>query len=151
MSNPKRGISAPALAVLLLASLSAGACSFHAPLALLPSTRAEEANEPDTIPDEFRRSGMISSSTYQVYMVTYADSPEMARKNGEVLIKRKAYDLIMKEPFTRRHISPYSQQKVRDLVETGKVIMMKPLSGNSYGLVLQIHKRGLRDYFQSLR
>lgn len=104
------------------------------------------------MPAEFRRSGMITSSTYQVFITVFGNSEQEAQKNGLQEARQKAYNLLLQEPFIPRNISDEGKRDLRRLIEeSGKMVQMVKESDNTWSLVLQINKPGLRNYLQQMR
>jgi hypothetical protein len=104
------------------------------------------------MPAEFRRSGMISSSTYQVHMQIYAETEADVKKNGSKSAQERAFQLLRKEPFIYSKISEYGIANLKKLIaENGKIVRSIPEGPRTWSIVYQISKIGLRDDFQNLR
>ncbi len=116
------------------------------------SYRPEAEELRDTIPDEYRRTGMISSSTYQVYFRvsarSYSEALDIARSQAEHLALR----YLLKEPFIYITISPYGVQRLKELIhKKGKIIAVQKAEDNYYDVVYHITDYGLREQFQKIR
>jgi hypothetical protein len=106
----------------------------------------------NSIPDEYRRTGMISSSTYQVYFRITARSDsealDLARSECEPLALR----YLLKEPFIYVTISPYGVQRLKDLIhKKGRIITVHRAENQEYEVVYHITDYGLREQFQQIR
>ncbi len=110
----------------------------------------EEASSGGLAP-EFRRSGMISSSTYQVYMQIYAESEDQVGENGLKSARDRAFHLIRKEPFIHSRITENGLQNLKKIIATnGKIIKYVQEGPRTWSIVFQISKIGLRTEFQDL-
>lgn len=114
--------------------------------------RREAEQLRDNIPDEYRRTGMISSSTYQVYFRisarSYSEALDIARNECEPLALR----YLLKEPFIYITISPYGVQRLKDLIrKKGQIIAVQKTENHYYDVVYHINDYGLREQFQQIR
>ncbi len=106
----------------------------------------------DSMPEVFRRDGMISSSSYQVYVTTSADTEEKAMINGEALARSVMLELLMNESFARVRISEYGKKRLINLIkESGKIVRTAHLEKSKWGISYQINRIGLREYLQTIR
>ncbi|MBX7059805.1 MAG: hypothetical protein K1X75_17205 [Leptospirales bacterium] len=99
---------------------------------------------------EFRRDGMVSSNTYQVHISVFAEDEESALQRGAALARSKAMNLLLQEPMISARISDYGRQEIRRLVDAARVVRVHQESADSWIVVLQVSRRGLRDYLQKL-
>lgn len=103
------------------------------------------------LPESFRRSGMISSSTYQVYFTVNADSHFEAKHQGEPRGRKRAYELLVNEPFIPRYPSYKGKLRLEQIIRTqGKVVRTNQVSDDTFEVVFHIHKVGLRQDFQKI-
>ncbi|MCE9599724.1 MAG: hypothetical protein K8S54_17325 [Spirochaetia bacterium] len=111
------------------------------------------APAPQVSEEEVLREGMVSSSTYQVMVTTLADSPEDARIKGEPEARRKAFNLIVREPFFRGMLSDEGRRQLRLIVDQkGRVVRVHQEPDRSYTVVYQITQPGgIRDLFRNIR
>lgn len=106
-----------------------------------------------TLPDEYRRTGMISSSTYQVYYRVMArdqaDAESIAKNESE----QYALKYLLQEPFIYVTISQYGVQRLQDLIKKkGQVVaVQKANDADYYEIVYHITDYGLREQFQYIR
>lgn len=106
----------------------------------------------ETMPEAFQKNGMISSSTYQVFVRTTADTKEKALINAEALAKTRAYELLLNESFTRIRVSDYGKKRLKKVIEeNGKIVRLAHESKHKWGGAFQVNKIGLREYLQSIR
>jgi hypothetical protein len=104
------------------------------------------------VPHEFRQSGMISSSTYQVLVAVEADRREDALELGQELARQKALNLMMQEVFISRKISMDGRKKIHDLIyENGRIVRIDRENENRYNLVFQVNRPGLWSYVAGIR
>lgn len=116
--------------------------------------KKEKPNEPhyEKVPENLKKNGMISSSTYQVWVTTIADNERQALINGEELAKNRALKLLRIEPFTRGGLSQWGANQLQNLVEKhGHVVKIVEESANNWTVIYHIQKIGLRDDLQKLR
>jgi hypothetical protein len=112
-------------------------------------TASEDANS--KLPAEFRRNGMISSSTYQVYMQVFAETESDVMKTGKKSAQERAFQLLRKEPFINPRISEYGIQTLKKLIaDNGKIIRAVPDGPRTWSLVFQISKIGLRENLKAI-
>lgn len=117
-----------------------------------PSSGPVENSTYQSIPAPFRKNGMISSSTYQVYVETKADSEEKAKINGEALARTTAFRLLTNESFARIRISEYGRRKIKDLIEKeGSIVRISQIKENRWGISYQIYRNDLREYLMTIR
>lgn len=105
------------------------------------------------VEDDSLSEGMVSSSSYQVNVTAFAPTEAEARSVGEKEARRKAYNLILKEPFFRLTLSEDGKQQIRRLVEEkGRVVKVEHVRENSYNVTYRITQPGgLRNYFRNVR
>jgi hypothetical protein len=103
--------------------------------------------------DDSFSEGMVSSSSYQVNVTAFAPTEAEARSVGEKEARRKAYNLILKEPFFRLTLSEDGKQQIRRLVEEkGRIVKVEHVRENSYNVTYRITQPGgLRNYFRNVR
>lgn len=106
-----------------------------------------------SLPEEYKRTGMLSSSTYQIFLKIKADSFEEALTIAKKEIFEVAYYYITLEPFMFRYISPYGKQQILDLIRSkGKIIaIQKNFQENVYDVVFHVFEYDLRDYLKKIR
>ena len=104
------------------------------------------------LPAEYLRTGMISSSTYQVYYRVSARSQneavDLARNESEPL----ALKYLLKEPFIYVNVSQYGVQRLKEIVhKKGRIVaVQKADENNAYDIVFHITDYGLREQFQQV-
>lgn len=104
------------------------------------------------IPPEMKRNGMVSSSTYQVYITVVSTNEADAQKLADSEARQKAYNLICQEPFMPRVLSDSGKKDVRRLVETnGKIVKFVKENETSWSAVLHVQKENLRTHLQQIR
>ena len=105
------------------------------------------------VEDDSLNEGMVSSSSYQVNVTAFALTEAEARSVGEKEARRKAYNLILKEPFFRLTLSENGKQQIRRLVEEkGRVVKVEHVRENSYNVTYRITQPGgLRNYFRNVQ
>ena len=128
----------PALVLALVLALAVGCAS--------PQTDV-------IVEDDSLSEGMVSSSSYQVNVTAFALTEAEARSVGEKEARRKAYNLILKEPFFRLTLSENGKQQIRRLVEEkGRVVKVGHVRENSYNVTYRITQPGgLRNYFRNVQ
>lgn len=105
-----------------------------------------------SLPQEYQRTGMISSSTYQVYFRVSArssvEASDLARSESEAL----AMKYLLKEPFIFVNVSVYGVQRLKDIVhKKGRIVVVqKSEENNYYDVVFHITDYGLREQFQQI-
>lgn len=109
--------------------------------------------QPQVTEEEVLREGMVSSSTYQVMVSAIATSAEDARIKGEPEARRKAFNLIVREPFFRGMLSDEGRRQLRMIVDQkGRVVRVKQEPDQTYTVVFQITQPGgIRDLFRNIR
>lgn len=108
--------------------------------------------KPVVIEDDSLTEGMISSSTYQVNVTAFGANEAEARAAGEKEARRKAYALILKEPFFRGFLSEDGKQQIRRLVEEkGRIVKVEHVRDNAYNVTYRITQPGgLRNFFKNI-
>ncbi len=106
-----------------------------------------------SLPEEFKKTGMLSSSTYQIFLKVRADTYEEALLITQKEILEIAYYYITLEPFMLRTLSPYGKQQIFDLIKNkGKVVLIKRnLSENVYDVVFHVSEYDLRNYLRKIK
>lgn len=95
------------------------------------------------LPEAYRRNGLISSSTYQVYVTVFGDSEEEARVRGEQEGQSKAIELLLKEPFMSRFNYEKRKNEMVNIVRRhGRVVRVAQESENTWGVVYHITQKG---------
>ena len=111
----------------------------------------QKKNNDTPLPAEFTRSGLISSSTYQVMVTLENKNENDAKLEGTELAIEKATSLISQEVFIYRKLSIDGRRRIRKLVEEkGKVVMFQKTSEKIYSLVYQVNHPGLKKYLESI-
>jgi len=154
MSAERKGIAqlpvTPLLAGMALA-VGLSACRSVPPATPPPFELSYEQMYP-SLPPEFRRSGLISSSTYQVPIAVDAKDEEEARELGNKLVRQKAFQLLLQEVFIPKNITAPGRENIRTLVnKNGKIVRIEKASDHRFNLVLQINKMGLHNYLKRIR
>lgn len=104
------------------------------------------------IPPEMKRNGMVSSSTYQVFITVVSTTESDARKLAESEARQKAFNLICQEPFMPRVLTDGGKKEVRMLVDAnGKIVKFVKESDTSWSAVLHVQKENLRAVLQQIR
>lgn len=105
------------------------------------------------IPNEFKETGLISSSTYQIYIKIKADSYEEALNVAKKEILEISYYYISLEPFMYRNISPYGKQKIMDFIKTkGRFVYIKKnREEDVYEVVFHIFEIDLKNKIKEIR
>ena len=105
-----------------------------------------------TLPELYRREGLISSNSYQVLVQVVAGSEFEARELGRVAGEQRAIELMQNERAISSRIGYYGRQEIRKLVEReGTVVFVHPEeTPGSYTVVYQVFKAGLHEYLQKL-
>ena len=122
----------------------------------IPFVEAEGGNtglpEGSTLPELYRREGLISSNSYQVLVQVVAGSEFEARELGRVAGEQRATELIQNERSISSRIGYYGRQEIRKLVEReGTVVLVHPEeTPGSYTVGYQVFKAGLHEYLQKL-
>ncbi|MBL8022359.1 MAG: hypothetical protein JNM27_21965 [Leptospirales bacterium] len=108
---------------------------------------------PQVSEEEVMREGMVSSSTYQVMVSVIAANAEEARIKGEPEARRKAFNLIVREPFFRGMLSDEGRRQLRLIVDQkGRVVRVKQEPDLTYTVFFQITQPGgIRDLFRNIR
>ncbi|MCB1170536.1 MAG: hypothetical protein KDK25_09395, partial [Leptospiraceae bacterium] len=113
------------------------------------SSTEDTLRELQEIPPEFKRSGMISSNTYQVYMQIFATSAKEAQVSGLAKGRKRAMELITREPFLPRYPTYQGKLKLEAIINSyGRVVRVHPINQDYWGVVFQVHKIGLREEFR---
>ena len=115
------------------------------------SSTEDTLRELQEIPPEFKRSGMISSNTYQVYMQIFAASENEAQESGLTKGRKRALELITREPFLPRYPTYQGKLKLEAIINNyGRVVRVHPINQDYWGVVFQVHKIGLREEFRRI-
>lgn len=126
---------------LLLVCFLAGFCT----------STEDTLRELQEMPPEFKRSGMISSNTYQVYMQIFAGTRQEAQVNGLKKGRIRAMELITREPFLPRYPTYNGKVKLEAIINNyGRVVRVDPINEEYWGVVFQVHKIGLREEFKRI-
>jgi hypothetical protein len=105
-----------------------------------------------SLPDEFKVTGMVSSSTYQVFVTAFGNSEGDVKEAALRDAKQKAFNLILKEPFVSRTISDQGKKEIKNIIEeNGKIVRLQKESGDTWSAVFQINKPGLQNHLKQLR
>ncbi len=97
----------------------------------------------EELPEPFRRNGLISSSTYQVYVTVFGDNEEEARIKGDTEGRAKAIELLLKEPFMSRFNYEKRKNDMIAIVRShGRVVRVAQQSENTWGVVYHITQQG---------
>ncbi len=104
------------------------------------------------IPPEMKRNGMVSSSTYQVFITVVSTNEAEAQKLADSEARQKAFNLICQEPFMPRVLSDSGKAEVRKLVQaSGKIVKFVKETDTSWSAVLHVQKESLRTHLQQIR
>lgn len=109
--------------------------------------------QPQVSEEETIREGMVSSSTYQVMVTAIASNAEDARVKAEPEARRKAFNLIVREPFFRGMLSDEGRRQLRAIVdERGRVVRVRQEPDLTYTVIFQITQPGgIQDLFRNIR
>ena len=111
-----------------------------------------EAEQLRSISNEYKRTGMISSSTYQVYFQVIASSDDEAMNAAQSQAEPLALRYLLKEPFIYVTIGPYGVQKLKDIIhKKGRIVAIQKAGGDFYDAVFHINDYALREQFQVIR
>lgn len=104
------------------------------------------------IPEEFRRTGLISSSTYQVYFQVkardYATAMAIAKKEAVPL----TLEYIVMEPFITVRITQNGKQKIRQIIESkGKFVYFRYVDDDVYEAVFQVSDYDLFNKLKTIK
>ena len=132
-------------AILIVSGVFSAGCSSASPRSdLLPDIHP--------LPREFKRNGLISSSTYQVVVDIETENSDRAAVLGQGMAREKAMHLILQEAFVNRNISAVGKSQIEKLIEMqGKIVKVQQVEENLYSVVYQIQKLNLRHSLQQLR
>lgn len=112
---------------------------------------AEKTQQYTPLPESFRRSGMISSSTYQVYLTVTASDPFEAKHQAQPRARKRAYELLVNEPFIPRYPTYAGKIKLESIIrKEGRIVQTNQIAADSFEVVFHIHKIGLREDFQKI-
>ncbi|MBI38886.1 MAG: hypothetical protein CMF59_04750 [Leptospiraceae bacterium] len=115
------------------------------------SSTEDTLRELQELPPEFKRSGMISSNTYQVYMQIFATTRQEAQVNGLKKGRLRAMELITREPFLPRYPTYQGKVRLEAIINNyGRVVRVDPINDEYWGVVFQVHKIGLREEFKRI-
>ncbi|MCS7204470.1 MAG: hypothetical protein NZ853_02105 [Leptospiraceae bacterium] len=105
-------------------------------------------------PDEFKRTGLITSSTYQVYFYvrgeTYAQALAIAKREAVPL----ALGYILMEPFITIRITAQGKAKIRNIIQSkGRIVFFKKIPNNSdhYEVVFHVTDFDLFNKLKSIK
>jgi len=122
------------------------------------STKKEFVQEVNTlkyeIPQEYKRTALITSSTYQVYYQVHANSYVEGLKQVKKDIVNITLEYLLKEPFLYANISYEGKMKIRKMIEQkGKMIYFKRLSENQdlYEVVFHFTYYDLRNQLRNIK
>ena len=97
----------------------------------------------EPLPEAFRRNGLISSSTYQVYLTVFGDNEEEARIKGDEEGRAKTIELLLKEPFMSRFNYEKRKNDMINIVRRhGRVVRVAQESENTWGVVYHVTQKG---------
>ncbi len=131
----------------LKTSILISLCTFM----VMCSSTEDTLRELQETPPEFKRSGMISSNTYQVYMQIFATSRQEAQVNGLKKGRVRAMELITREPFLPRYPSYQGKVRLEAIINNyARVVRVDPINDEYWGVVFQVHKIGLREEFRRI-
>ncbi len=107
-----------------------------------------------SIPEEFKRTGFVSSSTYQIYFQVRAES----YKSGLMIAKKEAVKLalefLLQEPILSTTISPRGRQRIKELILTkGNIKYFKKIddSNDVYEVVVHISDIELKKQLKQIK
>ena len=97
----------------------------------------------EKLPPAFTRNGLISSSTYQVYVTVFGNDEQEARFKGEQEGQARAIELLLKEPFMSRFNYEKRKNDMVNIVRRhGRVVRVAQQSENTWGVVYHITQQG---------
>lgn len=86
-----------------------------------------------------------------MYVTVPAESREDARLRGEEPAKARAEELILRERSISSRMGAYGRGEIKKLIEQeGRIVKVHAEPDGSYVVVMQIYRRGLHKYLQSL-
>lgn len=105
------------------------------------------------IPDEYRRTGMVSSSTYQVHFRVSARSQTEASDTARAECEALTLKYLLKEPFIFVYVSQFGVQRLKEIIhKKGQIIILQKSEENlNYDVVYHVTDYGLREQFQQIR
>jgi hypothetical protein len=122
------------------------------------SAKKEFVHEVNTlkyeIPQEYKSTALITSSTYQVYYQVHANSYVEGLKQVKKDIVNITLEYLLKEPFLYANISYEGKMKIRKMIEQkGKMIYFKRLSENQdlYEVVFHFTDYDLRNQLRNIK
>ncbi len=107
-----------------------------------------------SIPEEFKKTGFVSSSTYQLYFQVRADS----YKNGLLIAKKEAvklaFEYLLQEPILSTFISQTGRQRIRQMIyDKGKIKYFRKIedSDDLYEVVVHISDIELKKQLKQIK
>ena len=111
----------------------------------------DESVDHNNLPEAYFREGLISSNTFQVYVVVTATSPEEAMNLGLPIVRDHCEESLLREPSLNSRISPNGVRELRELVfSNGSVVRLHQQAADRWMLVYQVFRLGLRDYLKQV-
>ncbi|GIX43223.1 MAG: hypothetical protein KatS3mg129_2956 [Leptospiraceae bacterium] len=106
------------------------------------------------LPKEYKRTGLISSSTYQVYFQIRASNYVEGLKIAKKEVIPLALEYLLQEPFVYVNITYNGKQQIKKLIEKkGKIVYFKRVSEEQdiYDVVFHITDYDLRNQFKYIK
>jgi len=107
-------------------------------------------DEYEELAPALQREGFVSSNTYQCAVTVLADTEREALQRGAPLARERAADLLLQETVISSRIGPRGRQEIQRLAENGRVVRVHQEAAERWVVVLQVSKRGLREYLANL-
>lgn len=106
-----------------------------------------------SIPDDYRRTGMVSSSTYQVHFRVSGRNEAEAAEAAKAECEPLALKYLLKEPFIFVYVSQFGVQRLKEIIhKKGSIIVLQKSEQNQdYDVVYHVTDYGLREQFQQIR
>ncbi|MCB1324807.1 MAG: hypothetical protein H7A21_11465 [Spirochaetales bacterium] len=120
-------------------------------IACASTGQSDGAADQNGLPEAYFREGLISSNTFQVYVLVTATSPEEAMNLGLPIVREHCEDSLLREPSLNSRISPNGVRELRELVfSNGSVVRLHQQAPDRWMLVYQVFRLGLRDYLKQV-
>ncbi len=106
-----------------------------------------------SLPEEFKKTGLISSSTYQVYFKVRAEDYVSALKIAKTEIVRLTLEYLLQEPFVTVRISYNGKLKIKQMIEEkGRFIYIKKSEEpDLYDVVFHFTDNDLRNQLRNIK
>jgi hypothetical protein len=106
------------------------------------------------LPNDYKRTGLITSSTYQVYFQVRANDYIEGLKTAKRDCINLSLEYILQEPFIFANITYNGKLKLKRIIEEkGRIIYFNRVSENDdmYEVVFHITDYDLRNQFKKIR